>query len=378
MGGGAGLIAGLGKPGAVQGRGEETLRRMVVCACGVLRGVGGWVVGAWGAGDTPTAAEAESALADLSWMEVALNERAELLGRPRLPGGSNDFHRMKTFCRDLLTFFVDFQSAGGGGDFSACLDASAGVWPRLTATGVTAGLNLPTNYFAYTPIPWGGEGGATNGWTAAGGAGLPAGRTFWTAADYGPAGLRRIIGRMTGTIATPFWNGAGGALNVRWTGGESQETWSDCAAYCAANWPEYVYSQNLWPQSETCGYYFGEACYYFRYSKIWNDLEVSGLATQWTHAVDFYVSCGLAVDPYLPTDGEFDDQGVSGLREGFSRVAQMGPDNANRATVRVGDTGNAPLNWCREPDETAMTFRGWEAKRVGAVVRWDVPGGIRY
>lgn len=353
------------------------------CSKGGLIGLFFYVM-IWGekicAGDIsiPSAVEAESILNELSRIERALRCRAQVVGQMPLPiPGSNNFARLKAYCAGLLSDYLDLDPAGPDADFSAYLDAHSGALPVLDPIGVTLKLGLPTNYFAYAPPVWGPVQDRTNGWTAAGGVHLPAGKSQWTAADYGPEGLRRIIEQMRWTRAWPYWNGARGELNVRWTGSESIGGWSDCVRYCEESWPVYHRNNNLRPQSGTAGYRFYEDDYYVRYVKIWNELEVDGLATQFAHAVDFYVKCGLVEDPYLPVTGVFDPQGVSGIREGYSRIERAAASCREQLSVRLGDDGNTPMNWCDEPDDTAMSFRGWEAHEEIAVVRWifsDEPG----
>jgi hypothetical protein len=337
-------------------------------------GVCGGMVDA-GEVERPSITQAESVLADLGWIEDALNERAVLLGMETLSSpGSNDFAALKRFCCDLLPYFIDPLHADGEGDFSAYLDAHSGVLPALEIEEVTVRLRMPINYFMYTPAPWGVK-AVTNAQTAAGGTAFPSGQTAWTDADYGPAGLRRFIGQMIWTRAMPYWNGGGGEINVRSTGNEWSESWSACLEYAAANWPEQTYHFNCRPRSATTGYMFGEDGFAFSYTKIWNDLEVSNLSTQQAHAIDVYLKCGIFESSYYPV-GYFDNQGVPHIRNGYSRIAQMAADFQDRISVRVGDDGDAPLNWCDEPEVDAGTYRGWEAKQTCAVIRWDVPGGL--
>jgi hypothetical protein len=326
----------------------------------------------------PSIPSAESVLADLSWIKNALNERAAWLGQaPLSVPEANDFALMKNYCAGLLPSFVDPTRADSSGDCSAYLDAHGGELPVLEVTEVITRLSLPTNYFDYTPVLWGSAKPSTNAQTAAGGIHFPAGQTVWTEADYGPAGLRRMIGQMVWTKALPYWNGVGGESNVRYTGNEWSESWGACAEYAAANWPEHAYhSNNARPISGTRGYMFSEDCFAFSYVKIWNDLEVSGLPTQQIHSVDFYLKCGLYEDPYYVVSGMFDSQGIPNIRNGYSRIDSTAAGTHDEASVRVGDSGDTLMNWCDMPDVITPTFRGWDAKEVSAVVRWDVPGGL--
>ncbi len=324
--------------------------------------------------ERPSMTEAETALADLSWVEIALDKRAVLLGQEPMPvPGFNDFTALKLFCSDLLPHFVDPLHANQDGDFSAYLDANAGVLPVLEVPELVVRLRIPANYFTYTPMLWGGMTLAANDQTAGGGDVSPAGQTEWSEADYGPAGLRQVIGQMAWTMMTPSWTGVPGENNERYSGCTSAYDWENCIRDVAEHWPVWSWNQNTTPGSYCWAYSLCEGLYIYIYEKIWNDLEISGLSTQCAHGVDIYLKCG---PPYGDKPEKFDNQGVTNIRDGYSRVAQVTADIQDRIAVRVGDMGDTPMNWCDKPNPGEETARGWRAQEKTAVIRWDVPGGL--
>jgi hypothetical protein len=319
--------------------------------------------------ERPSMTEAETALADLSWVEIALNERAVLLEREPMPvPGFNDFTALKLFCSDLLPHFVDPLHADQDGDFSAYLDENAGVLPVLEVPELVVRLRIPANYFTYTPMLWGGMTLAANDQTAGEGDVSPAGQTEWSEADFGPAGLRRVIGEMVWTQASPSWTGVPGENNVRGCGTTSGDDWDNCIRDVTEHWPGWTSNQNYPPWSYCWGYSIHEELYVYDYMKIWNDLEISGLSTQRVHGVDFYLKC---VIPSGDIQGTFDNQGVPKIRDGYSRIEQFEGDIQDRYTVRVGDTGDAPMTWCDKPHPGEGIVRGWRAQAKTAVIRWD-------
>jgi hypothetical protein len=116
-----------------------------------------------------------------------------------------------------IPYFIDTNNKSDGNYTNYFLvNTNATSLPVLTATGLLASLQMPTNYLIHTPylnlsglgpftndttVPY--PHGFTNSFTQTGGTNFPASRSTWYDTDYGIAAVTTLCARLTDVSKTP-------------------------------------------------------------------------------------------------------------------------------------------------------------------------------
>jgi len=312
---------------------------------------------------------------------------------------------IKAKVKALVPLFADINASTNGADlehyFLTVGTNSSSVIPVCTVTGLLAGLNVPTNYFDYTP--WRGISGIggnvddesvghaygkANSTTASGGTNYPSGRTCWYTTDYGVEGLTGIVSRLmwVGKTVKPCASVYGGEryAHPRWGVCPSFaeikiDSVSDYAGPCF--YPVYAPWHMIGSALQVLTWY-DEGYMVSRCGQIMSEVDtwtVTGLSTGFQPIVQFYHWAAVPTGLFFPTNtgAVFNDWGL-GLTTNWNFCFE---DVAAAAsyTNAIGST-NMPASWCADPSG------GWSSKADGidiyfkaqVLVKYDGTNGFKY
>jgi hypothetical protein len=249
-------------------------------------------------------------------------------------------------------------------------------------------VQIPTNYFAFTPllgtsglgpftndttVPY--PHGFTNSYTIAGGTNFPASRTNWYDTDYGLAPLPAILSNL---IWTSFTTTA--AYSNRYYGfGESFTSWAAAktaadAAYAPLSGSPSVYVIGSY------GINLSGVKWEARLFASDVRCQTTTLPTNFTCTVEWYNWSTNADSVVLAP--VYDARGLPLIENTFSYVGSATSINSATNLLVYGNT-NSP-DWCATPPTTgngtaSLGFWGVNyGNALKAIVRWDVTNGFKF
>lgn len=252
--------------------------------------------------------------------------------------------------------------------------------PTWTVTGLLAVLQMPTNYFAFTPfLGVSGLGshtndvneprphGVTNAFTIAGGTNLPASKTTWYDTDYGIIKITNLLAALTDTYQpnavaiTSLWHGAG----------KHYYSYDDAVAIATTNWSVRSFGS-------ISSYFIGNYVqqYYGYRANAYNQQRkgfVSTPGSTSSHVAEFYVhaSTNIVTGSVYTDTHTFNIFGESFTENKFVYWNSSATQTTS-VVYSINEFGstNLPLPWASEPPGNHRYWVGY-VPDVRALVHWE-------
>lgn len=298
---------------------------------------------------------------------------------------------LKSKVSDLIPYYVHRAVLDTNSPYCYTRAASQGssfTVPMLTVTGVLCALNMPVNYFSYTPYrSISGAGGDivsgiaypvgfTNATTAAGGSWFPSGQTNWYTTDYGYAKLPDLLNLLIWTASSAVGETvAAYEAATNDTKGWTQEQFDILKADASTLWALTTGTNVGWKDRAVTDGSFQQIGGWMEAraaSQTWR-VKAAGLATNCSRQVEFYAYTQTPAT-YQGFTPVFSAMGEGWSENHYNYVSLSSESSDPIVYSATAGSTNFPSLWLGPYDNG----QGYRHTAYKALVLWDVQDGFAY
>ncbi|MCK5021148.1 MAG: hypothetical protein KAS32_29325 [Candidatus Peribacteraceae bacterium] len=331
-----------------------------------------------------------------------LNLHSSIVERAQIDSGGTGivvfyksaFDNLESFKDNVsLTSWLDRRGTNASGHFkfpSVSPSSNPAPW---SVTGITEHINLPTNYYDYTPFKClHGYGPFTNdttvghgyGWTNANtqiaGTNFPGSRTNWYTTDYGRDGMRTTMPHLVWTYRDQFTSLKWRSIEYKWTFTTNAGTWEDTKTGAENATPIITTNDNVvgaFAQGIRGGFSNYTATLVTRQTMV---IVTNFPTTNISRSVDLYIAGEFPLDSAHIR--QYDLQNFTDWTLELSNHIFVlnfpESDSLSQTSSPVGEITQPP-NWCDEPVPFSnQQARGFGTAEFGVVLKWDGTNGLKY
>jgi hypothetical protein len=377
---------------------------LAVCAAAKADG---WATNAWPSQRYPR--QGKTQLSDV-WSSTVERCKAAGVSEPSAPVWYRSERTTLANCKASLKAsvanFVDMSALSSGTPAASnyfIANQTLNVdFPKLTLTGLLYAVQLPTNYFDYTPrrslTGLGGSTndasvglphGETNATTAAGGGNYPAGRSAWYTTDYGWSSWTSLVSRLLCTSTKGSWQRTNTYCNYL----HYPEAYGATEAAMQANVDASygLRSASSYQMEGTKVWYYDYRDGYAGWKgRTQRRSSISGLSTSLVKQVEYYAWTSKFPTNVADSTVEstvYDTLGLPLIEDTFAYVGSSSPTNEGTVVFVWGPDSPPRPDWISVPVGTfsikASGFVTFHypidiAYNMRGLIRWDVLGGFVY